>query len=222
MNKIHKTIKLSKGLIINILILFLIGFFTRFFIFHLNNSNLFIELISFILIGFSLSIDIFINYTFELFSNFKNMYMHILNSDIIYKTKFNTYNPNKFIIKKNFSGNCFGNKKDIDSMSQSSNSYLLNNRRNPGSMLRDMAREMEATQNECIRNKNDGYNLLDKCRRRIFWTFAVTNKDHYGNSYKNFKPHWNPDLSVRHTPKEWFMRQKNIVKWILNRRHPNN
>lgn len=57
-----KIVKSSKGLIINILILFLIGFLTRFFIFYVNNSNLFFELISFILIGFSLSIDSFINY----------------------------------------------------------------------------------------------------------------------------------------------------------------
>src|SRR6266699_3093011 len=168
MNKIYKTVISSKGLIINVLILFLIGFLTRFFIFYLNNSNLFIELISFVLIGFNLFTDIFISYIFELFSGFKNIYMHNLNCEDIYKIKLNPYNTKSFIIKKNFSSNCFSNKKDIDTRSQLSNSYLLNNRRNPGSILRNMAHDMEAAQNEHIRNENQDYNLLDKCRRRIY------------------------------------------------------
>src|SRR6266699_3150772 len=112
MNKIYKTVISSKGLIINVLILFLIGFLTRFFIFYLNNSNLFIELISFVLIGFNLFTDIFISYIFELFSGFKNIYMHNLNCEDIYKIKLNPYNTKSFIIKKNFFSNCSVTNKD--------------------------------------------------------------------------------------------------------------
>jgi hypothetical protein len=164
MKKLNKIVKLSKGLIINILILFLIGFLTRFFVFYLNNSNLFFELESFIFIGFSLYTG---NYILEFLRNVKNMYMHNLNYDIPYKTKFNTYNPKKLsIIKKNF-GDCFSNKKDIETSSQISTSYILRNI-NHDSILRQSAAESAIAENEGIKKENQNYNLLNRFRRRVF------------------------------------------------------
>ncbi len=88
-----------------------------------------------------------------------------LNSDLPYKFKYDSF---KFILVKKCLTNCFDNKKDIDTRSQLSNNYLLNDRSNPRNILGDMARDMEAAQNERIRNENQDYNLLDKCRRRIY------------------------------------------------------
>lgn len=104
------------------------------------------------------------------------------------------------------------NSKDISSPNHQIFLFKRNNN-NPINILKESVRSSQTI--------NTDLALLDKAKRRIYWSFiGGVKKDHYG-SFENFKPHWNSDLSVKEGIKNWYNLQTGVIKWLVNRRRPN-
>jgi hypothetical protein len=77
---------------------------------------------------------------------------------------------------------------------------------------------------------NSNNNLLNKCKRKIFWIFVEKSKHNF-QSYEDFKGNWDSDIKLSREIKNKFysditkvkqniLIQKKTLDWFLGRRNP--
>lgn len=180
------------NLLIKILFIFYIGFFIRFFI----NNRIFLDFTS--LFYFIFFIPQFcLNFIFSFFE--LKLYLNLVSLNEEDFTK------KVYLLVKKWS--CFGDKSTPSDVSNNTNPILRDN--NP-----NIVRESVAQSN---RSTNVDQNIIDRCRRRVYWIFIEGRKDYYGD-YNSFKPHFNPDVNLNKELKHWLKLQKETLNWIFNRR----
>jgi hypothetical protein len=62
--------------------------------------------------------------------------------------------------------------------------------------------------------KGENLNIIQKSRRKIYWIFLESRKDHFIN-YKDWKSSWNSDVNLRKELYSWIKLQKKTLNWFF-------